>query len=64
MVRKTVRGRIADWITEAITHASVRRAVTDWVRDAVKGVVNALGASGNAFGLTVSGGDLYLRFQD
>lgn len=32
-----------------------------WVKEAIGGVVNAIGASGNAFGLTVSGGDLYVK---
>lgn len=41
--------------------AAAKKLLTDWVKDAVRGVVNALGASGSAFGFVVSGGDLYLK---
>jgi RHS repeat-associated protein len=43
--------------------AAAKAAVKGWVKDAIKGVVDAIGASGNAFGLTVSGGDLYVKLR-
>ncbi|MFF9563486.1 RHS repeat-associated core domain-containing protein [Leifsonia sp. NPDC014704] len=41
--------------------AAAKVAVKGWVKDAVKGIVDALGASGNALGLAMSGGDLYVK---